>query len=209
VPFFSVVLSTSNHKPFTFPPGVPGVPEEGGGRQAGVRYADYALGEFFREAKGHDWFQDTLFVVVGDHGARVYGAADVPLYTYEIPILFLAPGRLAPREVSTPISQLDIAPTVLGMLGEPYEAPFFGQDVLSGDAPAAEDRALLFNHNHDVALLRGNEMVVFGLRQNVDSYTYDRSRRTFTPLPPAPDLVELTTAYYQTADELFHSGLYR
>ena len=43
-PFFSVVLSTSNHKPFTFRPGVPGVPEKGGGREAGIRYADYALG---------------------------------------------------------------------------------------------------------------------------------------------------------------------
>lgn len=206
-PFFSLVLTTSNHKPFTFPPAVPGVPEEGGGRPAGVRYADYALGGFFREAERHDWFGDTLFVVLGDHGARVYGAAEIPLYSYEIPILLLAPGRLAPRRLDTPISQIDVAPTVLGLLGETYTAPFFGQDVLA--AGSRDPRTLLFNHNHDVALLRGRDMVVLGLHQRVEGCRYDRERRSFTPVSPDPELVDLATAYYQVAYDQFTAHRYR
>ena len=80
-PFFSIIMTTSNHKPFTFRPGLErlGIPPEGGGRGAGVRYADFALGEFLRHAKDHAWFDDTIFVVAADHGARVYGAEQIPL----------------------------------------------------------------------------------------------------------------------------------
>ena len=87
-PFFSIIMTTSNHKPFTFRPGLEqaGIKPEGGGRQSGVRYADYALGYFLREAAQQPWFDDTIFVVVADHGARVYGKAEIPLETYEIPL---------------------------------------------------------------------------------------------------------------------------
>jgi phosphoglycerol transferase MdoB-like AlkP superfamily enzyme len=206
-PFFSVVLTTSNHKPFTFPPGVPGVPERGGGRLAGVRYADHALGGFFRRAEGRPWFDRTLFVVVGDHGARVYGAAEIPLPSYEIPILLFAPGRLAPARVAAPISQIDLAPTVLGRLGLSYQAPFFGQDVLGAPPPAP--RTLLFNHNHDVAALRGDRLAVLGLHKSVTGYRWDRAARTLSPAPPDPELVDLATAYYQTAYVQFERGTYR
>jgi phosphoglycerol transferase MdoB-like AlkP superfamily enzyme len=87
-PFFCIIMTTSNHKPFTFREGLEaeGIPPDGGGRAAGVKYADYALGEFLEDAKSHDWFDDTIFVVAADHGARVYGAEDIPLRTYEIPL---------------------------------------------------------------------------------------------------------------------------
>ncbi|OQW91288.1 MAG: hypothetical protein BWK79_17245, partial [Beggiatoa sp. IS2] len=130
-PFFSIVMTTSNHKPFTFPEGIAGIPAHGGGREAGIRYADYALGRFFESAQHHEWFKQTLFVVVADHGARVYGKAEIPLNSYEIPLLIFAPSHLSPSKIEREISQLDIAPTVLGLLGLEYEAPFFGQNVLN------------------------------------------------------------------------------
>jgi phosphoglycerol transferase MdoB-like AlkP superfamily enzyme len=206
-PFFSVVLTTSNHKPFTFPPGVPGVPTEGGGREAGVRYADHALGELFRNAPSHPWFDDTLFVIVGDHGARVYGAAEVPLYSYEVPILLYCPRHFAPARFDVPISQIDIAPTVLALLGQSYEAPFYGQNVLALD-PAAP-RALLFNHNHDIALLEGDRLAVLGLHKTAREFTYRRAERRFVERGIEPALVELATAYYETAYLQFQSGTYR
>lgn len=206
-PFFSIVMSTSNHKPYTFPAGIPGVPARGGGRTAGVRYADYAIGRFFDEAKRHAWYRNTVFVVVADHDARVYGAADVPLHSYEIPLLILAPGHLAPREIDTPASQLDIAPTVMGLLGLSYDAPFFGQDVLHW---TGGERSLLFNHNHDVALLRGGEFAVLGLNRSAQTLSYYRrpgpAARDVDDFHPAPfdePLVDLATAYYQTGYRLF------
>lgn len=207
VPFFSLVMSTSNHKPYTFPDGVPGVKPKGGGRVAGVRYADHAIGEFFRAARSRPWFKDTVFVVIADHGARVYGAAQVPLYSYEIPLLILAPGRLKPARVDTLTSNLDLAPTVLGLLGLSYAAPFFGQDVLHWNGGP---RTLLFNHNHDVALLRDGHLVILGLRKQVHCQRYVRmagsarsTHDTFTDENCDAGLVDLATAYYQTGYELF------
>lgn len=200
-PFFSVVMTTSNHRPYTFPAGIPGVPPEGGGRRAGVRYADHALGRFFAEAPRHPWFGKTLFVVVADHDARVYGRAEVPVEHYRVPLLLYAPGRLKPGEVDTPASQMDIAPTVLALLGLPYEAPFYGQDVLAADPAAPRD--ILLNHNHDVALLRGEKMAVLGLNRQGRTFRYRPRVDALAPAPDDPRLLDLAAAYYQTAFDLF------
>lgn len=204
-PFFAIVMTTSNHKPFTFRDGVPGVKPEGGGREAGVRYADYALGYFMSKAREHAWFGNTLFVIVADHGARVYGRQDIPLRTYEIPMLFYSPGHVQPGVVDTLTSQIDIAPTVLGLLGLAYEAPFFGVDVLK--APA-EERIALFNHNFDVAILKHNELAILGLRKTVQGAHYDRESESYSPMPEDPALTDLAVAYYQTAYELFRAHRY-
>src|SRR5262245_19041509 len=206
-PFFTIIMTTSNHKPFTFRPGLErlGIPPEGGGRAAGVRYADYALGEFLREAEGHPWFDDTLFVVAADHGARVYGRAEIPLRTYEIPLMFYAPKHLAPRHVDSLVTQIDIAPTVLGLLGLPYEAPFFGQDALS--SPALH-RVAFFNHNHDVAIYRDGTLVVFGLHKAAQTWHYDRATDSYSAAPEDAALERLGIAYFQTASELYASHRY-
>ena len=204
-PFFSIIMTTSNHSPYTFPPGIPGVPEKNGGRHAGIRYADYALAEFFHSAKSDSWDKNTLFVVVADHGARVYGKAQIPLNSYEIPLLIIAPGRLKPRQINVPISQMDIAPTVLGLLGLPYTAPFFGQNVLAeGKGPGV----LLFNHNHDVAMYRDGKLVVLGLQKAVNSYKYALGENTFEKAADDAQLSDLATAYFQTAFNLFEQRRY-
>ena len=107
-----------------------------------MRYADYALGYFLREAVRQPWFDNTMFVVVADHGARVYGKAEIPLETYEIPLLIYSPKHIAPRQIDTLMTQIDIAPTVLGLLGLSYEAPFFGIDSLHEPARAPAHCAL-------------------------------------------------------------------
>ena len=207
-PFFSIVMTTSNHKPFTFRPGLEnlGIPEEGGGRKAGVKYADYALGYFLREAAKQPWFDDTIFVVVADHGARVYGKADIPLNSYEIPLMIYAPKHLAPRRVDGLMTQIDIAPTVLGLLGLPYEAPFFGQDVLH--EPADASRVALFSHDHDVAIYRDGRIAVLGMDGQVRDFLYDRSRDSFKPVAADPALDALGIAYFQTASDLFKAHQY-
>ncbi len=206
-PFFSIIMTTSNHKPFTFREGleVEGILPEGGGRAAGVRYADFALGGFLRDARKHAWFDDTMFVVAADHGARVYGAEQIPLRTYEIPLMIYAPKHLAPRRVDALTTQIDIAPTVLGLLGLPYEAPFFGQDALNSPV---EGRIALFNHNHDIAIYRDGRLVVFGLGESVDTFHYDPAADRYTPAARDPELERLGIAYFQTAYELFERGDY-
>lgn len=130
---FSVIMTTSNHKPFTFPDGVDGVKASGGGRDAGVPYADYTLGRFVDALRQRPWSKDSLLVVVADHGARVYGRESIPLPSYRIPFLVYSPSYVAPGTFDGLVSQLDVAPTVLGLLLLSHDSAFFGRDVLAGD----------------------------------------------------------------------------
>jgi len=206
-PFFSIVMTTSNHKPFTFPEGIPGIPHKGGGRKAGVRYADYALGRFFSQAPQHPWFGNTLFVIVADHDARVYGRLQIPLRHYRIPLLIYAPGKILPKRVATPTSQIDIAPTVLGLLGLPYRAPFYGRDILK--VPPGEPHPVLLSHNHDVALFQDGKLTVLGMDGKLTTFRYLPKKHRLIPVGDNPAITELAIAYYQTAFELFKSHRYQ
>ncbi|NOX25573.1 MAG: LTA synthase family protein [Deltaproteobacteria bacterium] len=202
-PFFSVIMTTSNHEPYRFPPGIANVPVKGGGRLAGVRYADYAIGKFIKQAEGTSWGKNTLFIIMADHDARVYGRQQVPMRHYRIPLLFLAPGHLRPGVVTTAMGQIDVAPTVMGILGLPFTAPFYGQDVLHW--PVGKPRPILVNHDHDVGLLLGTKLVVLGLHKVVTVYNYDAATYDIHRAAGDPQLVDLATAYFQTAFALFKS----
>jgi len=154
-PFFAAILTVSNHQPYRIPPGRPVMLFADDSKEHRMlnayRYADWALGEFFREAAKAPYFNNTVFVVVADHGHAEYldfaRAIDVP--GYRVPCVFYAPGIIPPRRVTTVASQTDIAPTLLGMLGGRYEHSFLGRDirkVAPGDGFALlhEDRHLGF-----------------------------------------------------------------
>lgn len=205
VPFFSIIMTTSNHSPYTFPVGIDGVRPRGGSRHDGVRYADHALGEFFAKSKTTPWYNNTLFVVVADHGARVYGSEKIPLQSYEIPLLIMAPGHVQPKQVASPVSQIDIAPTVLGLLGLPYTAPFFGQNVFTENDAS---KILLFNHNHDVALYQNGELAVLGLHNSLHTYKYRLGEERLEDVADDRTLADLAVAYYQTAFNLFSHHAY-
>jgi phosphoglycerol transferase MdoB-like AlkP superfamily enzyme len=200
-PFFSHIMNTSNHKPFTFREGVPGVKPMGGGRPSGVLYADFAQGYFLKEAEKHSWFDNTIFIIIADHGARVYGKQEIPLKTYEIPMLIYSPKHIQPREIDTLMTQVDVAPTIMGLLGLPYTAPFFGADVLN---TPTEHRIAFLSHNHDVALYRDGELAILGLQKTVTDVFYDPETNTYKDAPLDPAFNALAIAYYQTAFEMFH-----
>ena len=197
---FSVVMSTSNHKPFTFPPGIPGVAERGGGREAGVRYADYSIGRFVEALRAKPYFRDTMVVIVADHGARVYGKEDFPLHSYRIPFLVYAPGHFAPREVDTVTSQLDVAPTVLGLLGISYRSAFFGRDVLT---PSSAERSVPMNHNRDVALMTGERLNELGFRKTSSTVLVDRVENRQQPAPRDAEGIDDAASIFQLAYNLY------
>jgi phosphoglycerol transferase MdoB-like AlkP superfamily enzyme len=205
-PFYSLVLSVSNHRPFQFPENHVRRDPALSGRDNVVRYADWALGDFMRRASCRPWFDDTLFVLMGDHGARVYGAARIPLASYEVPILFVGPGVAAGERVATLASSLDVPPTVLATLGLDYESRFFGRDVLRLTASAG--RALM-THNSDVALLEGDRMAVLGLQGATNVFDCDlAAAKCERPdaSPAAGQLVDDAIAYYRGADLLYRGG---
>ncbi|MDR1041200.1 MAG: sulfatase-like hydrolase/transferase [Deltaproteobacteria bacterium] len=127
-PFHQVLLTTSNHRPFTFPERRIGMAQ--GTRASAVRYADYAASKYMRDARGRAWFEDTVFVFVGDHPASIAGKTEVPPDAYGIAAVMYGPRYFRPRRISTLVSQIDVAPTLLAALGWSYRSQFFGSDAL-------------------------------------------------------------------------------
>lgn len=201
---FSVIMTTSNHKPFTFPEGVPGVKAKGGGREAGVRYADYALGRFVETLQRRPYSGDTLVVIVADHGARVYGREDIPLPTYAIPFMVFSPGNIGPQRITAPVSQLDVAPTVLGLLNFSYDSTFFGRDALAGGASN-----ILLNHNRDIGLYKDGRLNLLGFRKSSGTMQYDAGSRRQSALPDDAQAQHDAASLFQLAYTLYAEQRYR
>lgn len=207
-PQFLMLMTTSNHRPYTYPDGRIDIPSPGG-RAGAVKYTDHAIGRFLDEARRRPWFRDTLFVIVADHCAASAGKTALPVYRYHIPAIVYAPGFIAPGRETRMVSQIDLAPTLLGLLGLPPEPHFFGKDVLH-DASYAP-RALIANYQ-ELGLLKGDRLVVLAPRRGAREFRVtdaDTPRERQTEVPPEPALVEEAIAYYQGAAQAFRSGRMR
>jgi phosphoglycerol transferase MdoB-like AlkP superfamily enzyme len=203
-PLFVHVMTTSNHRPYTYPPGRIDI-APGTGRDGAVKYTDYAIGRFIEAARGKPWFDDTLFVITADHGANARGSQQIPVDKYRIPLLVYAPAHVAPRRVERLMSQIDIPPTVLGLLDFSYYSKFFGRDVLH--SPPASDRAFVANYQA-LGYLRGDAMVVLQPKGRVEAFALAADK---PPMPAHADaaLVREAISFYQAASHVFRSGLYR
>jgi membrane-anchored protein YejM (alkaline phosphatase superfamily) len=205
-PFLVSFMTVSNHRPYTFPDDRIAPGKSAPGRANAVRYADWALGDFFRRAQVEPFWKDTIFAVIADHGARVYGSQTIPLQSYQIPVL-LAGGPLerVPRRVDVPGCQLEVAPTLLGLIGRPYRSLFFGHDLLKPGA-AARDHSLM-HHNRSIAIHRAGRQVVFGLNQTLEYWQGDtasgRMERVNTPDATMLELQNDGAALFTAADALY------
>jgi phosphoglycerol transferase MdoB-like AlkP superfamily enzyme len=128
-PFFNYVMTTSNHRPYTYPDGKIDIPSHSG-RSGGVKYTDYAIDNFLKQAKSKPWFKDTIFVIVADHNGGSAGKSSLPLYRYKIPLIIYAPDFIKPQVVSKLASQIDTMPTIFNLLGFNYKAKFYGNNIL-------------------------------------------------------------------------------
>ncbi len=210
-PFFATVLTVSNHKPYTYPAGR--IPEDPNRRRRAhaVKYADWCLGRFFEAARREAFWTNTIFVVVADHGARVYGSQTIPIRSYEIPLVILGPAVVRkPERIGVLGSSLDVAPTVLGLIGRPYETLFFGRDLLQD--PPQDGRAPV-QHNRDIGLFSRGRLVVLGLLRDSDFYSGDPKAGTLRPVtvigPEERELERDAAALFQVADELYSQQRYR
>ncbi len=201
-PFHHFVMTTSNHRPYTWPAGK--IDPELVGREGGIAYTDYAIGAFLKAAQAKPWFKDTIFVIVADHCASVAGRRELEVRKYEIPLFIWSPGNVTPRKFDTMMSQVDVAPTVLGLLGADYLSRFVGTDAL---APTYRPRAFISNYQK-VAMLRPDGLltVLKPVRQAVQ-YQADLATGALTPVAtPDAAATEEAIHYYQGTDELFNHG---
>lgn len=141
-PFFSLIFTSSFHDPFDIPEGkvsLDGLQTDEPERLLAAKYADYALGEYFKKAQSSDYYADTVFLVVADHESRVRGDGTFPLSKFSIPALILGRG-IAPRSDPRVVSQIDLLPTLLSLIGYAGKIPFVGQDLNRADI---KERAIM------------------------------------------------------------------
>jgi phosphoglycerol transferase MdoB-like AlkP superfamily enzyme len=199
--FFAQVMTTSNHRPFTYPEGRIDIPSKSG-RDGGVKYTDWAIGHLIDEARKRPWFDDTVFVIVADHTHRGRGRTDLPIENYHIPMIVWSPRNVPPGRVETVASQIDVAPTLLGMLGFSYRSRFFGNDVLHDGS--AHPRALMANYQ-TVGLYQDG--VIIELKPNrrwriVDAVTGEERK----PDARGKELLAEAIGYYQVASGAYARG---
>ncbi|MFT4563232.1 MAG: hypothetical protein ACI9BW_002986 [Gammaproteobacteria bacterium] len=132
-PFLQLMMTTSNHRPYTFPTGQAGIAATGGGRQVGVKYADYALGQFLANAAREPWFDETVFVVIADHTVNAAGKRELTPIKYHIPFLIYSPHFIKPQVFDRLTSQIDLVPILLGLLDFNYANRFYGENLFSDD----------------------------------------------------------------------------
>lgn len=203
-PSFTHVMTTSNHRPFTYPEGRIDIPSHTG-REGGVKYTDYAIGRFMEQARSKPWFRDTVFVIVADHCASSAGKTELPVERYHIPMIVYSPAHVQPGKVERLASQIDAGPTLLGLLDFSYPTRFVGHDILH--APEGSDRAFISNYQA-LGYLKKDILTVLRPMRQVAAYRMDGSSG-MASIPVDAALLREAIAYYQGAAELYKGGLYR
>jgi phosphoglycerol transferase MdoB-like AlkP superfamily enzyme len=198
--FFAHVMTTSNHRPFTYPEGRIDIPSRTG-REGGVKYTDWAIGRFLEQARRKPWYADTVFVFVADHTHKGRGRQELAPDAFHIPMIVHAPAHFPPARVDTLASQIDVAPTVLGLLRLPYRSRFFGHDILreGRDHPRA-----FLAHYQTVGYLEGGRIVE--LRPNRRARVLEAATGMPVDDEAAARLVDRAVAWYQTASQAYREG---
>lgn len=200
-PFVAVMLSTSNHVPFEFPDGYIELYEQPKQtRHNAMKYADWAIGEFFRQARKHPYFANTIFLVVADHNIRTTGDSLVPAKGFHVPGLIIGPG-FTPGTYDRICSQIDLLPTILPRLGLALEHPLIGHDLLSLPADAPGRAIMQFADAHGYRV--GNRMVVHQPREPARRFLIDDQDRITATDEAWPELTDEALAHALLSTQLY------
>lgn len=201
-PFHHFVMTTSNHRPFTFPANC--VPLPTGHREGAVQYTDYAIGRFLESAKAKPWFTNTLFIIVGDHCASAAGKTALPIPGYHIPAFVWNPTLIPPQQVGTLCSQIDLLPTIFGLMEWSYGSRFYGKDILR--MKPEEQRAYVSTYQR-LGYLRDGKLAVLEPVRRQRMFTLTAPQATPVAAPADVDFMREAISEYQTASYLFSHGL--
>lgn len=200
-PFFQFVMTTSNHKPYTFPSGKIDLPQ--GERNGAVKYTDYALGKFINDAKSKPWFKNTVFVIVADHCASSAGKWEINIAKHHIPAIIYNLNQ-KPEKIERLTSQIDVMPTLFGYLGWNYNTSLYGKDI--NQTKIGDERAFIGNYR-TLGMLKGNIFTQIDDRKRVKQFVVSGADKSLSEVKTKNnDQVSETISYYQTASERFKNG---
>lgn len=216
-PFFNHIMTVSNHRPFTYPEGKIDISGKSKSRDGGVKYTDYALKQFFSMARKQTWFKNTVFVILADHCASSSGKTELPMDKYRIPAFIYSPGFIPAKEHTILMSQIDMMPTLFGLLHFSYNSKFFGQDVFAADY---KPRAFVATYQ-DLGLIKDDVLTIISPVKKVKQFALtikpkDNIKPQFQsfyeekPMTTLrEDLVNETISFYQTSAYLLKNNKYQ
>lgn len=220
-PFFAIIQTADNHRPFMIPAGEKTFRPVNYSREQlaengfesneelnAFRYADFCIETFMETARKEPYFNNTIFVFIGDHGVSGNAKAVYPeVWTRErlteehVPLLFYAPAFVQPQKRSEVVSQIDVLPTIAGLTGQAYTNTTLGRDLTN--KPNANHGAFVIHHDEGRIGMVTNE---FYFTKN---FNFTNEKLHLFPAAPtySPQQLDsikkkmsaLTTAYYETA----------
>lgn len=191
-PFMHLIMTTSNHRPYTYPDNKIDIPSHSG-RFGGVKYADYSIGKLISEAKTKPWFNDTIFIFIADHTAGAGGKAELDPPKYHIPLILYAPDFIKPSRFENLASQIDLPPILLGLLNFSYYTKFYGEDLLNDDDEIPH--AFISNYQK-IGLIKEDILTVLAPNREIEQYHWPdvTNEEKITK-----SLIYDTITYYQSA----------
>lgn len=226
-PFFAVIQTADNHRPYTIPQedrkefllkNYPSDTLRKYGFQSNdelnaFRYTDFSFQKFIEAAKKEPYFNNTIFVFVGDHGIRgnagnmFPGAWEIDgLTTQHVPLLFYSPSLLTPQRIDRTCSQLDLMPSVSALAKISFTNTTLGKnlfDTIQNNVPF-KNRAFIFDPGiKQIGIVTDDYCYVHNLLSGKEDF---RSSKNNLPLPETPEIASdkkslqnLSQAYYETA----------
>jgi phosphoglycerol transferase MdoB-like AlkP superfamily enzyme len=202
-PIFAQVMTTSNHRPFTFPEGRVDMPQHV--RRAAVKYTDWAIADFLKRAATKPWFADTVFVIIADHCATSAGKTSLPVERYHIPLIIYSPKYIQPAKIDRVLSQIDVPPTLLGLLNFSYTSRFLGYDLFRLEP--GRERAFISTYQ-ELGYMHGNRLTSLIPRAAPKQVTADFNTGDTKPVAQVDQAdVNAAIGYYQIASYMFSNGL--
>ncbi len=221
-PFFAIIQTSDNHRPYSIPAGdkdfVPRIIGEEELKLHGFEsqeefnafcYTDYCFEKFMKAARQSPYFDNTIFVFVGDHGVEGNALSVYPgvwteqgLNEEHVPLLFYAPALLTPQKKAETVSQIDVLPTIASLVFQPFTNKTLGRDLLNGNQK--EHAAFIIHHDEGKIGMVNNDYyfsknlwiskeVLLPLHNGLPALTLGQTDSV------KRHLSELTSAMYETA----------
>jgi phosphoglycerol transferase MdoB-like AlkP superfamily enzyme len=221
-PFFSIIQTADNHRPYTIPAedreqfklmefpadSLKKYGFENNDEMNAFRYTDFCFQQFMEAAKKEKYFNNTLFVFIGDHGIRGDAADMLPQsYTRQgltcehVPLLFYAPGFVQPKRINDVASQADVLPSIASLLRIPYRNSAMGKDLFDTNRIP---RAYIIDHEEKNTGIITNEYYYrINSKSGREELVY-MQQNGIVPSTPQTDslkkgLKRITEAYTETA----------
>jgi len=207
-PFFSLVFTSSNHSPFEYPDGrITPYNEPKQTRENAAKYSDYALGEFFKQAKQSSYWDDTVFVVIADHDSRAYGSQLVPIDSFHIPAVILGEGIDAKVD-SRLASQIDIPPTLLSLIGVDSYNPMIGHD-LTQNIDSKNLRAMMQFYKNFAWMDNNNDVVIFQPDRDPKGFSYNANTTDLVEQEQPQPMVKMAHANALWGSLAYQNSFYK